>query len=933
MKPSARGNEMFITDREKLKNYDTAHRLWQGISSIEVTKKSKVYLTFYSGGVTEQIGNYCVLLRSEDGENFGEPIAVAFPEEGHRCYDPTLWIDPLDRLWFFWSYLPDHAVFAAVCNDPDAEELVWNDVIEIGKDVMMNKPTVLSTGEWLFPIAVWNHGVRVLPAEYDTKDEVRGSFVYKSVDNGTTIEKYGYADVPGRDYDEHMVIELKDGRLMMLVRLYGQHGVLGRSYSYDGGKTWTKGEKSDIQSPGTRFFIRRLKSGRILLINHYGYEGRNRSHLTALLSEDEGKTWPYKLLLDERIHVSYPDAKEAEDGFIYVTYDHERGAYLNSIADVYSCAREIMVAKITEDDIMAGKLMTDGSRLKQVATRLGKYADEDKNPFGELDRLSVDELIGRLMEKPNAELIPFLFAHYQIGCLNMHRIDCAKMDALVEKLENGTADREKTVTALVELFLSAKGEETEIHPVVERIKKVIADRFTEETTVEQIAETVGISRYYMCHIFKRETGLTPQEYRKELRMKKAKELLVGSDKTVSEIAAAVGFFDAGYFAKIFAKDETVTPMQYRKLLKKGEVRDKDAVYYSMIPHVDLLAESFTAPTEKAAVPSYTVSLPDEEYGFLHEAAIMAYHGKLFAAWYNCPKTELAGETPIRFTTSADGGKTWSAPKVVATDKTGKILYCPPIFHVEDGKLYMMLNQMVAPDHMHSLDLYLYEEEKDAFRELWSRPIPFKLNTNVCTMDNGKLILPGRLGELDKFPITPAAMISDSGKIDAEWRIVPMQKDGILADGSKLLFPEMSFIVRKGEILSFCRDDPHNSVPLVYKSEDYGESWSGPYSHDIPLIDTKNYSGTLSDGRHYVIGNVGVPRTKLMIYFSEKDNLRFTKSLLLQDGFSKELGYGNWWHYPSACEMDGKLYVIYSTCMGENVAERGAALSVIDLSEI
>ncbi|MBO5754478.1 MAG: helix-turn-helix domain-containing protein, partial [Clostridia bacterium] len=563
---------------------------------------------------------------------------------------------------------------------------------------------------------------------------------------------------------------------------------------------------------------------------------------------------------------------------------------------VYSCAREIMVAKITEDDIMAGKLMTDGSRLKQVATRLGKYVDEDKNPFGELDRLSVDELIGRLMEKPNAELIPFLFAHYQIGCLNMHRIDCAKMDALVEKLENGTADREKTVTALVELFLSAKGEETEIHPMVERIKKVIADRFTEETTVEQIAETVGISRYYMCHIFKRETGLTPQEYRKELRMKKAKELLVGSDKTVSEIAAAVGFFDASYFAKTFARDETVTPMQYRKLLKKGEIRDKDAAYYSMIPHIDLLAEDFTAPTEKAAVPTYTVSLPNEEYGFLHESAIMAFRGKLFAAWYNCPKTELANETPIRFATSSDGGKTWSEPRVVATDATGKILYCPPIFHVEDGKLYMMLNQMVAPDHMHSLDLYLYEEEQNAFRKLWSRPIPFKLNTNVYAMDNGKLILPGRLGELDKFPTTPAAMISDSGKIDAEWRVVPVQKDGILADGSKLVFPEMSFIVRKGEILSFCRDDPHKSVPLVYKSEDYGESWTGPYSHDIPLIDTKIYSGTLSDGRHYVIGNVGVPRTKLMIYFSEKDNLRFTKSLLLQDGFSKELRYGNWWHY-------------------------------------
>ena len=45
------------------------------------------------------------------------------------------------------------------------------------------------------------------------------------------------------------------------------------------------------------------------------------------------KTFPYKLLLDER-EVSYPDAKEADDGFIYVTYDRERGSYLSNMKEV-----------------------------------------------------------------------------------------------------------------------------------------------------------------------------------------------------------------------------------------------------------------------------------------------------------------------------------------------------------------------------------------------------------------------------------------------------------------------------------------------------------------------------------------------------------------------------------------------------------------------
>lgn len=39
---------------------------------------------------------------------------------------------------------------------------------------MMNKPIVVKSGEWLFPIAVWNDGIRVLSEEYDTKITEKG---------------------------------------------------------------------------------------------------------------------------------------------------------------------------------------------------------------------------------------------------------------------------------------------------------------------------------------------------------------------------------------------------------------------------------------------------------------------------------------------------------------------------------------------------------------------------------------------------------------------------------------------------------------------------------------------------------------------------------------------------------------------------------------
>ena len=149
---------------------------------------------------------------------------------------------------------------------------------------------------------------------------------------------------------------------------------IGESFSNDGGYTWTPGRKSHIDGPCSRFHIRRLKSGRLLMINHYQFDQRidlddimrqgnvkswkGRSHLTALLSEDDGKTWPYTLLLDERNEVSYPDAKEAADGYIYVTYDWERVTQ-----------REILMARFTEEDILKGQLSSPNGKLRILVNK------------------------------------------------------------------------------------------------------------------------------------------------------------------------------------------------------------------------------------------------------------------------------------------------------------------------------------------------------------------------------------------------------------------------------------------------------------------------------------------------------------------------------------------------------------------------------------
>lgn len=363
---------MLIQDPILCKAYDAPHRLWQGIPGIAVTPGGRIYSTFYSGGTAEEIGNFAVLLRSEDGMHFSAPIAVAYLDE-NRCFDPCLWIDPLGRLWFTWAVMPLGGVYAAICEAPDAEVPVFSAPFLVGHGIMMNKPTVLSTGEWLFPIALWDSALHA----HLRKDTERqsGAFAYRTCDGGKHFCQLGGPCVPGRSFDEHMFLETDAGLSCYVRTKYG----IGVSYSTDGGLTWTEGEDSGLGGPDSRFHIRRLPSGRVLLVNHHEFTGRN--NLTAFLSLDDGKTFPYRLLLDERAWVSYPDVSQGPDGSLYITYDRERGCFKHSLEEVYGDAREILYAKITEEDILAGRLVSKGSFLKRVISRLGKYEEEDKVSF------------------------------------------------------------------------------------------------------------------------------------------------------------------------------------------------------------------------------------------------------------------------------------------------------------------------------------------------------------------------------------------------------------------------------------------------------------------------------------------------------------------------------------------------------------------------
>ncbi len=338
---------------------DQPQRTWQGIPGLERTAAGRVFVSWFSGGPKEpSIDNTVYLCYSDDqGKTLTDIQPMATTKDGARAFDPTLWIDPQGRLWYIFNRGNKddavHDVHARVCDDPDADPPVWSDEFRVGYEApyafRMNKPTVLSTGEWVMPVT---HAAEPIHGWFAGPKQLQGVGI--TTDQGKTWKLHGAIKAPPWAL-ENMVVELQDGRLWTLIRTGS--GVLWQGHSSDKGKTWNEASATTIKSPGSRFFIRRLASGNLLLVDHHNFKGR--SHLTSQISTDDGATWNDGLLLDERSGVSYPDGVQDKDGLIWIVYDRDR----------YGAA-EILMAKFREEDVIAGKDVSGKVSLKQVINGL-----------------------------------------------------------------------------------------------------------------------------------------------------------------------------------------------------------------------------------------------------------------------------------------------------------------------------------------------------------------------------------------------------------------------------------------------------------------------------------------------------------------------------------------------------------------------------------
>lgn len=372
-------------------------RMFQGCPTIAVSRGGRIFLGWYSGGTKEpHIKNYNLVVYSDDlGKTWSDPVLIidSNKEKMIQALDIQLFTDEKGRLHIQWvqnnvktapEVIPkakkgqplvvldgnlfddfQHNEWEIICDDPDAAELVFSEPRFVYHGFLRCKPVFLNNGDWL-------------NFAYDQLNDRYGYYI--SSDKGESYSHfYGSKKMP-TVFDETMAYQKSDGTVIMFARTHA--GELARSVSYDNGRTWTETELSGIVSADTRFFVKKLPSGRVMLV--VNDDAKTRKNMTVFLSEDDGENWQYKKCIDSRCDVSYPDA-DISGARIFLTYDRSRCGH-----------KEILFASFTESEIIENKEIeiTIVSKPKEVPLKNDvKKAVEDNKIIAILRDIPADKLI------------------------------------------------------------------------------------------------------------------------------------------------------------------------------------------------------------------------------------------------------------------------------------------------------------------------------------------------------------------------------------------------------------------------------------------------------------------------------------------------------------------------------------------------------------
>jgi len=294
-------------------------------------------------------------------ENWSSTFILADTPGQPDC-NPVFFMDENDKLYLFWIVVQANRWENSILkykistdyNKSGAPVWKWQDIILLKPDDEFAETIKTGFKELKMPGAAWAeyalpyekmiYEAAKAPKKRETgwmtrihpltltngriliplySDGYNLSFMAISDDHGNTWTSS--LPVVGRGNVQPSIIQKKDGSLVAFMRDNGDEpGRIMVSTSNDEGYTWTIAQKTDIPNPGASVEAIALKNGEWVLIYNNQEDGRNR--LVISLSEDDGKSWKWTRVMEEREpgkgSFSYPSIIQSEDGLIHATFSY-----------------------------------------------------------------------------------------------------------------------------------------------------------------------------------------------------------------------------------------------------------------------------------------------------------------------------------------------------------------------------------------------------------------------------------------------------------------------------------------------------------------------------------------------------------------------------------------------------------------------------------
>ena len=294
-----------------------------------------LYIAYYGGGGEYEQDTAVYGMRLAKGSKTWSRPEIIADTPNRSDGNAAMWQAPDGLVWLFYvtNYGPTWSSAGEV-QDFQGRRRTWSDSDLLGFEegtMARSRPILLNDGDYLLPLYHETGEDR----ERTEPDTCSYFLRYSPKEKTWTPTNRIFSKLGNLQASP---VQIDDNYLVAYIRRGGgfgpmKDGVLYRSESRDGGRTWTAGKETEFRNPNSAADFIKLANGHLLLVFNDNNEGERRP-LTVAISTDNDKSYPYRRNIvnvpgDES---GYPSAIQTQDGRIHVVYTSAERTVVNHVS-------------------------------------------------------------------------------------------------------------------------------------------------------------------------------------------------------------------------------------------------------------------------------------------------------------------------------------------------------------------------------------------------------------------------------------------------------------------------------------------------------------------------------------------------------------------------------------------------------------------------